>query len=1452
MFSKIEQIILNFHILNKSDWKLLKEKIINFYPTYLHKFDLLNLTLDISDFLDPYLMDKLISNVTKIKDIKINFIFNVKKDINKNVFINYWNYFFIVKKNNLKISEISKKFSFNLIDNNTISLTFTNELEYKHYLNYKNDFLNFLVNYGFSKNLQINCFFEKNENFTFKVANEKTNTFIDFNKDNNTHNLIIDKMLVKTKITLEKIIEWNNIAKQTSKNLSDITENDKLIVINGKIFDINERLIKDTKIFEFKITDYTDSLFLIAYTKDNSNLDENYLKTFKVNDWIKVECEIFENKYRSNEICGKIKKIVSIDVPTKYTRIENAPKKKIEFSFHTKMSAFDGINDVSEYLKFANNLNWSHAAITDINNVQSYPEAATNANNVQVIYGLDCELLDNLIPIVLNPKNILLDDASYVIFDLETSGLYPFYDEIIEFGGIKIQNGIVVDKINFFINPGFKISNKISSLTKITNEMLQEKGLSIKDGLIKIADWIGDSVLVAHNGIDFDFQFLQTKLLQNNMKFLNNVMIDTLRISWSLNEQYAYHSLGSIARKLKIKYDETATHRADVDAEILYEIFKIFKNQLLANKIFNVNDLNNKLQNSSLRKRAHGYRALIYAKNQKGCKAIYELVSKSLTTNFTLRPKLYWQDLEPYRDNIVISCNPNEGEIFKSALYNNDDFLSHKISKYDFILISPPHWNDHLINANDLKFDSVCDILNRIIKLSKNNQKLVVATSDAYYINPWEQSYYKIITCTKTLNNQYHRFFRKNNNIDQFVPSAHLRTTDEMIEEFSFLKSKKIINEIVVENGHKVLNLFNFQLIEPIKKGLYPPSLHGSNDNLKELVEINLLKRYGKNIPLIIKDRIDMEMNSIINNGYGIIYWIAHLLVKRSNEQGYLVGSRGSVGSSLVATLSGISEINPLPPHYTCLKCKKVQFDNSVDDGFDLPNKKCDNCDGEMIGDGHDIPFETFMGLEGNKVPDIDLNFSGEYQGEAHNHVRTLFGDSHTLRAGTISTAAEKTTFGYVRNYFLDFSDQINNKKQTEIERYAKVLLGIKRTTGQHPGGIMVFPKEYDITDFTPYNYPADDTTSEWKTTHFAFEFLHDSLLKLDILGHDDPTMLKMLWDITGINPIEIPHYDHDVMQLFSGLKSLKINSNDLLGEQTGVIGIPEFGTDFVRRMLVDANPKSFADLIRISGLSHGTDVWANNAQTLIQKNNLQLNEVIACRDDIMTYLKKCGLTANDAFNIMELVRKGKSLSIKLINLMKEHNVPNWYIDSCKKIKYMFPKAHAAAYVLMAWRIAWFKINHPLEYYATLYSIKLTEHDIPTCVLGKEQVRLQLQSIQKRLNNPRTKKDVSKKEIELITTYESYLEMLLRGFKMSPILIDKSLATKFVVIDNQIIPPFTTIHGLGDVAAESIVNARNEKMFTSILDLASRTKLTKTHINELRTLNILSNLPEDDSIKLFS
>lgn len=1438
MLTKIKKFLLDYKIADESILYVLEDCVSQSTPLLSADKSQVILYFLLNKCLEPSAFFKISNKLKTIKDIEVSIVFEIENnDFNETAIINYLNFYFSdVLKNKSSLIKIINRPGFCFLQDKKITLNFNNNLEKETFEPHLNFVQKFFKKAGF-KDLEINL------NVLIQTAE------IQLHRQQLEKKYSKNVIGVQSNAQLKRIIDLNKISSNSITKIQQINYEDSRVIICGQIFDIQQISGRKANIYEFSVTDFSDSLTFTIFPRDAGNLPEKYVKSFKNGDWVKIECSININKYRRNELSGIVNKIVKIEPLPSYERFDRSEEKRSELIFHSKMTSFDGISSVSDYISFVNKLGWTNTAITDTYGVQAYPEANLSSQNINLIYGLDCDLLEDEIKVALNDNvDLLLEDATYVIFDLETTGLYPRYHEIIEFGAIKVKNNRIIDQIDFFIKPKKAIPDKISSITNITNDMVKD-ACNIKEGLKKIKNWIkDDDILVAHNGIDFDFKFLQTKLAANKFELLNNPMIDTLRISWAINENYSYHSLGSIARKLNIDYDESIAHRADVDAEVLKNVFSEFKFNLEQRGILNVKDLNSKLQTTSLKTRYRGNKCLIYAKNQKGLKAIYEVVSKSLTTNYLSKPKIFWSDLDKYRKDIFVSCSPNEGQVFNSALYGDNIFLQTAINNYDFILISPPHWNDHLIGAGNLTLSEVEDVLKRIITNSKIQNKKVIATSDAYYLHPWEKPYHELMIHVKALGGKRHRFYHYNS-IEQYAPSAHLRTTDEMFNEFKFLRDETLSKEIVIDNVKDILSQFDSKKIEPIKKGLHPPKIKDADAKLQELTWKTAKQIYGENMPNLIKERIEEELNSILLNGYGVIYWIAHLLVERSNKEGYLVGSRGSVGSSLVATLTGISEINPLPPHYICNSCHLVEFVDNVDDGYDLVNKGCPKCKKMMYGEGHNIPFATFMGFEGNKVPDIDLNFSGEYQGKAHNHIRDLFGEDHTLRAGTIATIADKTAFGYVRNYFEEIN-KTDNVKQAELMRFAKSMTGSKRTTGQHPGGIMVFPKDCDITDFTPYNYPADDVSSEWRTTHFAFEYLHDSLLKLDILGHDDPTMLKMLKDLTGVNPIDIPHYDKKVMNLFSGLDSLKISSDAIMGEKTGAIGIPEFGTEFVRRMLSETKPASFADLIRISGLSHGNNVWANNAQNLIKKG-LSLSEVIACRDDIMVYLVKHGISNKDAFEIMENVRKGKNLTEQMISLMSSKKVPEWYIDSCKQIKYMFPKAHAAAYVLMAWRIAWFKINYPLQYYATLFSIKLQEHDIKTCVAGKEIVRQTLKNIQERLSNKKTASEVKQKEIDLVTTYEAYAEMLARGFEMTQISLTKSLASKFCVIDNKIVPPFTTVSGLGKVAAESIINAREQRPFVSIEDLANRTKITKTHLNELIELKVLKDLPEDNKITLF-
>lgn len=1433
MEDQINKFLRDFKLVDEDTLKELESSTFQVSPIFSKNQDKIILSFVLGKSLPPQAYFFAHEQIKKNKQINVDWKLEIKEpNYSKKEVLEYFLYYF--QKINPDLQSLTKNFKrddFCTIKDKKITLEFDNDLE-KDLFDTNLDSLQKIFHAaGF-----IDIFIDSTLTVKKKVIEQHRQ---ELEKKIKTPK----KVATKTIYNQAEVLQKNQIRAKTIVKLADLTKSEPSVIVYGEIIDI-EKINAKKKFYEFLVTDYSDSLTFTIFFNDQ--LPEDYVQTFKIGDWVKLEACVDFSKYKKNELTGSVEKIILADIPKDYLRKDDAKKKRIEMAFHSNMTAFDGICDAENYGEFLEKMNYEYAAITDTSSVQAYPKIVSKIKETKIIYGLDCEVIPDQIEIVVNSTDLKMEDATYVIFDLETTGLYSAYHEIIEFGAVKVKKNQIIDTINFFIKPKNPIPENISSFTKITNADVAN-AISIKAALKKITEWVKDCVLVAHNGIEFDFKFLETKLQQNKMPLLKNPMLDTLRLSWAINPKFNSHSLGSIARKYNVEYNQDEAHRADFDAQVLKNVYMQMQHYLRENKIINLNQLNASLQNASLKEHFRGHKTLIYAKNQKGVKSIYNLLSESLTTGFFDRPKIFQSKLDDQRENLLVAASPGEGLLINTAFSSSDENLQKVINLYDFVLIVPPSWFDHLHQNQLLDEKFIQDATARIIHLAKN--KLVIASSDAYYLHPHQHVYYHLMTHVKALGGKRHRFYRIKSK-EQFAPHAHFRTTGEMEVEFKFLKDKKLVQDIVINNAYSLIKkAFSKEKIEPGKKGLFFPKIANADKNLTDLAWQTAREWYGKKLPDLIQERIQYELDAIIKNGYGIVYWIAHLLVTKSNQNGYLVGSRGSVGSSLVATLTGISEINPLPPHYWCKKCHFVEFKNDVDDGFDLKIKKC-SCGEKLIGEGHNIPFATFMGFEGNKVPDIDLNFSGEYQLQAHQHVRELFGSDHALRVGTVATIAKKTAYGYVRTFFEE-TNKIETVKNAEINRYAKNITGVKRTTGQHPGGIIVFPKEFEITDFTPYNFPADDLDSDWKTTHFTYEDLHDNLLKFDLLGHDDPTMLEMLRDLTGIDPIDIPHHDEKVMSLFNSLSSLKISAQAFMNESTGVIGIPEFGTELVRKMLQETKPKTFADLIRISGLSHGKDVWQNNAQSLVNKG-LSLNQIIACRDDIMEYLTKQGLKDSDAFKIMERVRKGLGLTDEMVHQMQEKNVKPWYIESCQKIKYMFPKAHAAAYVLMAWRIAWYKIYYPLQYYATLYSIKLIkDHDTKTCVQGTGAIREALKNLKERLTDKKTASELKEKEKNLITTYESYLEMSLRGYKMGLISLEHSLARKFRIVNNEIIPPFITIDGLGEVVADSIIQAREQQMFTSIKDFADRTKVTKTHLAALKASDIFVSLKEDDQIKLF-
>lgn len=1222
--------------------------------------------------------------------------------------------------------------------------------------------------------------------------------------------------------------------------IGELNLQDLEAVIQGQIFKKDLTILKnETYLYKFYLTDFSGSIIIKGFSKGPvAEYDQ-----LKVGDWIKTKIKLSQDRFERNNVVGSISEFMMAS-PV-YQESDDSPKKRVELCTHTKMSAYDGLIDVEPLLKYLEKSGIKSVGITDKNNVQIYPDfsRAIAKRDFKPLYGYQVEVLPDKMDAVLNPNSDNIMSASYVIFDLETTGLYAKTDEIIEFGGIKYENGQIVDSMDIFIKTKKPIEAHTTNLTNITNDMVQN-GLEPHEAFQQILDFIGDTVLVAHNGINFDFNFLNVKLIEHGFKPLTNVMVDTLIISRAINSDFSIHSLGHLCRKFKIDYDDSVAHRANYDADVLFKLYKVMMSKMAELGIYNFDQINPNIQNSALKAKTFGDDILIYVKNQAGIHDLYELVSIASTTNFYKRPTLTWDLINKKRQNLLIANAPVDGQIFEDSLRYDEKTCLENMHHYDFITIAPSQSFMHLIDDHRLTYDDYKYGIFKILKLAHQSHKLVCASSDPYYLFEYEKNYHDVYVFTPGLNGKKHRFYKYDTHPDQ-----HFWTGLEMEHAFDFIPDKQLVDQIVYDNPQTIVDSVADN-IQPLQNKLFAPEIEGVNEKVTEYVYQTAHEIYGENLPQIVTDRIEKELNAIIGNGYAVVYWISHLLVKESLSDGYVVGSRGSVGSSLVATLLNITDVNPLPAHYLCKKCHYVEFTNQ-EDGFDLPAKKCPICNNDLYGEGHSIPFETFLGFKGDKVPDIDLNFSGVYQPQAHNFIKKMFGPTHAFRAGTIATVAEKTSFGYVKNYFdAQNSDLLLN--DAEIERYAASCLNVKRTTGQHPGGIVVVPSDKSIYDFTPYNYPADDSSQDWFTTHFAFEAIHDNLLKFDILGHDNPTALKMLKDLTGLDEKDIPNQDDQVMALFRSCEPLNISPEDILGEKTGALSLPEFGTPFVRGMLDDTQPQHFADLVRISGLSHGTDVWLNNAQTLIQ-NGHTLENVIGCRDDIMVYLLSQNVPPSKAFSIMEDVRKGKQIKKDDEAILREYKIPEWWIESANKIKYMFPKAHATAYVIHAWKFAYYKLYYPLEYYASWFSIRPDAFDLEIMVLSHSQIKLKLEELIKMNNNPNWKGALSNKQKDLIPVLEILLEMKARHIEFLQVDLNRSQSTEFVIDyeRNAIIAPFVCIDSLGEAVAESIIIARNERPFTSQEDLSKRTKLTKQHFEMMEKLGILKDLPKNDQVSLF-
>ncbi len=1241
--------------------------------------------------------------------------------------------------------------------------------------------------------------------------------------------------------TAENISNGILIGKEITGNIvkiKDSKQEGEKVIIEGRVFNMDKREIKGERyLVSFNITDFTDST-TVKFFVDKKVFDGGVEGELKDGKYVKVKGEVQYDTY-SKEIDIMSRDISKGNPPPE--RMDNAEEKRVELHLHTQMSRMDGLTPAKEFIKRAQK--WGHKAIaiTDHGVVQAFPEAmeSSSKSDLKVIYGVEAYLINDYGTSVFYPRNQTIDDE-FVVFDIETTGLSKDNDRITEIGAVKIKDGKITDKFSTFVNPEIHIPEEITDLTGIDDEMVKYAP-KIEEVLPEFMEFFGDSVLVAHNA-PFDTGFIRAKAEKAGLGVIRNTVVDTLELAKCLYPELKKYKLNLVCDHLGVELK--GHHRAVNDAAATAEVFVKMLNNLSERNIYYLKDINPNLTTIINYDKLKYYHAIILVKNHVGLRNLYELISKSHIDYYKKRPRIPKSLLTKYREGLILGSACEAGELYRAMLDTDrpksDIQLEEIALYYDYLEIQPNGNNKFMIKSPKVKnVNSMNDIINfnkKIVDIADRLNKPVVATCDVHFIDPEDSVYRKIIMTAEGFSD-----------VEDQAP-LYYRTTEEMLEEFKYLGEEKSY-EVVVKNTNLIADMI--EKIKPIPDGTFPPYFEGCEEELRQICTDKAVSIYGDPLPEVVKSRLDRELNSIINNGYAVLYIIAQKLVWNSNDHGYLVGSRGSVGSSFAATMAGITEVNPLQPHYVCPNCKYSDFTSDIvmqtfkegGSGCDMPDAICPVCGHKLNKDGHDIPFETFLGFEGDKEPDIDLNFSGDYQQRAHAYTEELFGKGKTFKAGTIGTLADKTAYGFVLKYLEKNEKTAHN---AEISRLANGCTGVKRTTGQHPGGIMVVPSNHDIYEFCPIQHPADDVNSTVTTTHFDYHSISGRLLKLDLLGHDDPTVIRMLYDLTGINPQTVELGDKDTMSLFESPKALGVVAEDI-GCETGTLGIPEFGTKFVRQMLLDTKPKTFSDLLRISGLSHGTDVWLGNAQELIANGTITLKETISTRDSIMSYLITKGVPNKPSFKIMEKVRKGKGLAPEDIALMKEHDVPQWYIDSCLKIKYMFPKAHAAAYVMNAFRIAYFKVNYPLAYYAAYFSVRASDDFDYSCMcVGEETARDAARSIQEKGNTATTK------EKNKLTVLELVIEFYARGFNFLPIDIYKSDAKNFLIEGNGLIPPFNSLQGLGITAAQGIVEGRKGiEEFKTIEEFNDLTGLGKTLTELLKENGILEGIPETNQLTLF-
>lgn len=1245
-------------------------------------------------------------------------------------------------------------------------------------------------------------------------------------KDFKKENTYIKKKLVDPDIFYGRPFEGDEMP------IAEITDEIGEVIVRGKIIQVETREIRNEKtIIMFAVTDFTDTIMAKVFTKNEFLPD--LLANLKKDTFIRMKAmavmDKFDHGVALNSVMG-IKKIP--DFTEK--RMDLSPVKRVELHAHTTMSDMDSVADCKKMLKTA--MSWGHKAmaITDHGVVQAFTDAnhCVEGTDFKPIYGVEGYLVDDLKPIVFDSENQDLD-SRFVVFDIETTGFSAVNDRIIEIGAVKVEGGRIVDRYSTFVNPERPIPFEIEKLTGIHDGMVEDAEV-IEDVLPKFMEFCQDCIMVAHNA-EFDMSFIRENCRRQGIERKFTV-VDTLAMARSMLPDLKNYKLDTVVEAVGGSLENH--HRAVEDAESTADIFVKFVARLKNMGVTDLDTLNSmsQMSNNAIKK-LKTYHVIILAQNDVGRINLYRLVSWSHLDYYARRPRIPKSLLQKYREGLIIGSACEAGELYQAVLNGRpEDEIARIVNFYDYLEIQPIGNNLFMIESEKIpqiqSREDLMEMNRKIVRLGEQFHKPVCATCDVHFLNPEDEVYRRIIMTGKGFDDADRQ------------PPIYFRTTEEMMEEFMYLGAQKA-EEVVITNTNYIAD--QIEKISPVRPDKCPPVIPDSDKTLRTICYDKAHALYGENLPEVVVERLERELNSIIGNGFAVMYIIAQKLVWKSVADGYLVGSRGSVGSSFAAFTAGITEVNSLPAHYLCPNCKYVDFDSdyvksfSGRSGCDMEDRNCPVCGQPLSKEGHDIPFETFLGFKGDKEPDIDLNFSGEYQSKAHDYTEVIFGKGQTFRAGTIGTLAEKTAYGYARGYFEDHHVE---KRSCELTRLASGCVGVRRTTGQHPGGIIVVPLGEEIYSFTPVQHPANDQTTRTITTHFDYHSIDHNLLKLDILGHDDPTMIRMLQDITGVDPTSIRLDDPEVLSLFHGLEALHIKPEDIGGIDLGSLGIPEFGTDFVMQMLRDTKPKAFSDLVRISGLSHGTDVWLNNAQTLIKEGKAEISTAICTRDDIMIYLINKGVESEQSFKIMESVRKGKGLTPAWEKVMKEHDVPDWYIWSCKKIKYMFPKAHAVAYVMMGIRIAWFKIHHPLAYYAAFFTIRATAFDYELMCQGKE-------NLEKHLKLYKSNPNLTAKEKDTVRDMKIVQEFYARGFEFLPIDLYKSEAVKFTIVDGKLLPPFSSIDGMGGIAAEALYLAAKGEPFMSKDDITQRAKVSRSTLDVMGELGLLGDLPESNQLSIF-